>query len=318
MSRRSRPRVLAPSSPWAVGARSTPARPSPRWRRTEASRSTSSRWSAPAARSRQASLPFVGCSHHGGHGVRGHPAMPYWPVPEAGVKASLRSLFDAAEAGGGRSRAPGLVAARRDRQQRARRLSQVIEPFLSSRANPLSDALAREGIRRSVGGARPRLRQWPRRRRSGTPTIWRSPACAEASAWRTRGWARSTDSPHRPAALFKAAHGAVCAALLPHVMAVNLRALRARAADHPALARFHEARGTVDRPEPRRRGGGGRRHVRRSVVPYAGDSPVSVVRGWSGPTFRRWSNARRTPAACAAIPCPSPTSSCRRSPSGPS
>jgi alcohol dehydrogenase class IV len=37
---------------------------------------------------------------------------------------------------------------------------------------------------------------------------------------------------------FGAPHGAVCAALLPAVMRVNLDALRARAAGSPVLARF--------------------------------------------------------------------------------
>jgi alcohol dehydrogenase class IV len=40
--------------------------------------------------------------------------------------------------------------------------------------------------------------------------------------------------------MFGAAHGAICAALLPHVMAGNLRAIDARATDHPARRRFDE------------------------------------------------------------------------------
>jgi alcohol dehydrogenase class IV len=38
--------------------------------------------------------------------------------------------------------------------------------------------------------------------------------------------------------MFDAPHGAVCAALLPHVMDVNLRAIRARAPASPALRRY--------------------------------------------------------------------------------
>jgi alcohol dehydrogenase class IV len=38
--------------------------------------------------------------------------------------------------------------------------------------------------------------------------------------------------------MFPAPHGAVCAALLPHVMATNLRALREREPQNPALARY--------------------------------------------------------------------------------
>jgi alcohol dehydrogenase class IV len=40
--------------------------------------------------------------------------------------------------------------------------------------------------------------------------------------------------------MFPAPHGAICAALLPHVMAANLRALRQRAPDSDALRRYGE------------------------------------------------------------------------------
>ncbi len=38
--------------------------------------------------------------------------------------------------------------------------------------------------------------------------------------------------------MFDAPHGAICARLLPLVMAENVRALRARAPEHPALDRY--------------------------------------------------------------------------------
>ncbi|MGA2787175.1 MAG: iron-containing alcohol dehydrogenase, partial [Verrucomicrobiota bacterium] len=40
---------------------------------------------------------------------------------------------------------------------------------------------------------------------------------------------------------FSAPHGAICAALLPHVMAMNLRALRQRDPNGAALFRYEEA-----------------------------------------------------------------------------
>jgi alcohol dehydrogenase class IV len=40
--------------------------------------------------------------------------------------------------------------------------------------------------------------------------------------------------------MFPAAHGAVCAALLPHVMEMNIRALRARQPGNEALRRYDE------------------------------------------------------------------------------
>jgi alcohol dehydrogenase class IV len=50
--------------------------------------------------------------------------------------------------------------------------------------------------------------------------------------------------------MFPAPHGAACAALLPHVMAANIRALRARQPDHPALSRYVElARLLTGRPD---------------------------------------------------------------------
>jgi len=39
---------------------------------------------------------------------------------------------------------------------------------------------------------------------------------------------------------FAAPHGAVCAAFIPHVMRVNLRALRERQPEHPSLCRYRE------------------------------------------------------------------------------
>ena len=40
--------------------------------------------------------------------------------------------------------------------------------------------------------------------------------------------------------MFRAPHGAVCAALLPHAMSVNRRALQERAPDSPLAARYEE------------------------------------------------------------------------------
>ena len=51
---------------------------------------------------------------------------------------------------------------------------------------------------------------------------------------------------------FDAAHGAVCAALLPHVMDSNIRALRSRAPQSPALVRYEDvARILTGRPDAR-------------------------------------------------------------------
>jgi alcohol dehydrogenase class IV len=50
--------------------------------------------------------------------------------------------------------------------------------------------------------------------------------------------------------MFPAPHGAVCAVLLPHVMAMNVRALAARNPEGPALRRFDEvARWLTGQPD---------------------------------------------------------------------
>jgi alcohol dehydrogenase class IV len=160
-------------------------------------------------------------------------------VPGARVKASLRSplmlprvaAVDPDLLGG---LPPAVVAS-----SGLDALSQVIEPFLSIRANPLTDALARDGIgrsaralRRAYGG---QLASDPRLREDLALASLTGGLClANAGLGAVHGFAAPAGG------MFGAPHGAVCAALLPHVLEVNLRALRARAAGHPALVRYRE------------------------------------------------------------------------------
>jgi alcohol dehydrogenase class IV len=102
-------------------------------------------------------------------------------------------------------------------------LTQLIEPFLSVRANALTDALCRDGIARV---ARSLERAW----RDGHDEAARADMSL-ASLFGGLGLANAgLGAVHGLAApiggMFHAPHGAVCAALLPHVMAANVRALR--------------------------------------------------------------------------------------------
>lgn len=116
-------------------------------------------------------------------------------------------------------------------------LTQLIESFLSPRANPLTDAFCREAIPRAA-------RSLPLACHEGSRTAARDDLCvaslcsglalANAGLGAVHGLAGPIGG------MFPAPHGAVCAALLPHVLAANLRALQTRAADHPAVARFTE------------------------------------------------------------------------------
>ena len=116
-------------------------------------------------------------------------------------------------------------------------LTQLIEPFVSNSANPLTDALCREGMRRAA----PSLRRAYENGRDATAredmalaSLFGGLALANAKLGAVHGCASPLGG------LFPAPHGAICARLLPHVMDANARALQARAADSPVLDRYAE------------------------------------------------------------------------------
>jgi alcohol dehydrogenase class IV len=116
-------------------------------------------------------------------------------------------------------------------------LSQLLEPFLSARANPLTDALAREGLGRSARSLRRAVLESPdaaAREDLALASLLGGLCLANAGLGAVHGFAAPVGG------MFDAPHGAVCAALLPAVLEVNLRALRARAPAHPALPRLQE------------------------------------------------------------------------------
>ncbi|HEX7209392.1 MAG TPA: iron-containing alcohol dehydrogenase [Propionibacteriaceae bacterium] len=117
-------------------------------------------------------------------------------------------------------------------------LSQLIEPLLSQRANPFTDALARDGMRRSarsLGRAYQEGMEDPAVREDlALASLFGGLCLANAGLGAVHGLAAAAG------ARLSAPHGAVCAAVLAAAMDVNLRALRDRAPEHPALARMTE------------------------------------------------------------------------------
>jgi alcohol dehydrogenase class IV len=116
-------------------------------------------------------------------------------------------------------------------------LSQLIEPFVSLRRNPLTDALCREGMRRSARSLRRAYLEGPdaaARDDLALASLFSGLCLANAGLGAVHGFAAPLGG------MFAAPHGAVCAALLPSVMRVNAAALRARAPDHEALPRYKE------------------------------------------------------------------------------
>jgi alcohol dehydrogenase class IV len=116
-------------------------------------------------------------------------------------------------------------------------LTQVIEPFVSSAANPITDAFCRDGIARA---ARSLSRVYQdgndieAREDMALAALFGGLALANAKLGAVHGFAAPIGG------MFDAPHGAVCAALLAPVMRANIAALRSRAPQHPVLDRFTE------------------------------------------------------------------------------
>jgi len=113
-------------------------------------------------------------------------------------------------------------------------LTQLIEPYVSHRVNPMTDLFCVEGLRLAASALR---RAW----RDGHDLAARTDmafasllgglALANAGLGAVHGFAAPLGG------MFDAPHGALCAALLPHAMRVNIAALRAAAPQPDALLR---------------------------------------------------------------------------------
>jgi alcohol dehydrogenase class IV len=117
-------------------------------------------------------------------------------------------------------------------------LTQLLEPFVSIRANPMTDALCREGLARAAHSLRRAYENGAdaaAREDMSLASLFGGLALANAALGAVHGFAAPIGG------MFPAPHGAVCAVLLPHVMEINLRALRQRAPDSETLRRFQEA-----------------------------------------------------------------------------
>ncbi len=116
-------------------------------------------------------------------------------------------------------------------------LTQLIEPFVSNAANPLTDALCREGIVRVARSLRQAYNQGSdlaAREDMSLASLFGGLALANARLGAVHGLAGPIGG------RYPAPHGAVCGRLLPFVVAENLRALRQRAPQSPALERYRQ------------------------------------------------------------------------------
>lgn len=114
-------------------------------------------------------------------------------------------------------------------------LTQLIEPYVSARANPIVDALCVEGIRRAANALRRVYHDGAdreARRDMSLVSLFGGLALANAGLGVVHGFAAPLGGQ------WKAPHGALCAAVLPHGMAANVAALRARGSEDTALERY--------------------------------------------------------------------------------
>jgi len=114
-------------------------------------------------------------------------------------------------------------------------LTQLIEPFVCLRANPMTDSFCLEGIRRAARSLREAVfngQNKSAREDMALASLFGGLALANAGLGAVHGFAGPIGGS------FPAPHGAICAVLLPHVMAANIRALREREPKSYALSRY--------------------------------------------------------------------------------
>ncbi len=116
-------------------------------------------------------------------------------------------------------------------------LTQLIEPFVSSQANPITDGFCRTGLRRVARSLRRAYedgRDSEAREDMALASLMGGLALANAKLGAVHGFAGPLGG------AFRAAHGTVCGRLLPFVMETNVRALLERAPESAQLERFNE------------------------------------------------------------------------------
>lgn len=116
-------------------------------------------------------------------------------------------------------------------------LTQCLEPYVSRSANPLTDAICREGMQRAARALRRVFHDGSdaaAREDMAIASLCGGLALANARLGAVHGFAGPLGG------MFSAPHGVICARLLPLVMVANVQALQERAPDAPALSRYDD------------------------------------------------------------------------------
>jgi alcohol dehydrogenase class IV len=121
-------------------------------------------------------------------------------------------------------------------------LTQLIEPFVSVKANPMTDAICREGlplVARSLRRAYEHPDDTRAREDMSVAAMLSGMALASAALGAVHGFSGPLGG------MFDAPHGALCAAVLPYVVEVNERAAKQRLGGSLALPKLEEVRRIV-------------------------------------------------------------------------
>jgi len=116
-------------------------------------------------------------------------------------------------------------------------LTQLMEVYVSNKANPLTDSICREGLKRAGRSLRRAYEDGGNqtaREDMALASLFSGLGLANAKLGAVHGFAGPLGG------MISAPHGAICARLLPFVMDVNVRALLSLEADSAALARYDE------------------------------------------------------------------------------
>jgi len=116
-------------------------------------------------------------------------------------------------------------------------LTQLIEVYVSNKANPLSDGICCEGLIRAGRSLRRAYEDGtdrPAREDMALASLFGGLGLANAKLGAVHGFAGPLGG------MFDAAHGVICARLLPFVIEANVRALSDREPNSPALERYGE------------------------------------------------------------------------------
>jgi len=116
-------------------------------------------------------------------------------------------------------------------------LTQLVEAYVSRRANPMTDTICREGIRRAARSLRRAYEHGKdpaAREDMSLASLFGGLALANAKLGAVHGFAGPLGG------MFPAPHGAVCGRLLPFVIEANVCALSERDPESEALRRYGE------------------------------------------------------------------------------